>query len=277
MGGGATVELRHGDTTTAVAIKCFGGVDGQATWTAASRPLMRSERLRQCWKAVADPPGARIAVPCRGFAEWTHNFYVPPVPGAVFDGGAAAARARLDKEIELINLMERLAVECRDEGARAKARSLARRHRQGLAEIALQLGLRKRLATAGKAELVARPMALWELAGEALGSVVALLRRVDGVVRDGVVAHVVRDALRPSEADRAVLADYAVAAPLASIATALRAQLAGLDKRAGAPLRGRHGAHRAAARRATYQSRTSLRIPPSPPSPFPPLTPIACA
>ena len=84
MGGGATVELRHGDTTTAVAIKCYGGLDGQATWTAASRPLMRSERLRQCWKAVADPPGARIAVPCRGFAEWSHNFYVPPVPGVVF-------------------------------------------------------------------------------------------------------------------------------------------------------------------------------------------------
>ena len=81
---GTTVELRHGDTTTAVAIRCFGGIDGQATWTAASRPLMRSERLRQRWKAVADTPGARIAVPCRGFAEWTHNFYVPPVPGAVF-------------------------------------------------------------------------------------------------------------------------------------------------------------------------------------------------
>ena len=39
-GGGTTVELRHGDTTTAVAIKCYGGLDGQATWTAASRPLM---------------------------------------------------------------------------------------------------------------------------------------------------------------------------------------------------------------------------------------------
>ena len=83
-GGAAEVTLRHGDTTTAVAIKCFGGIDGQATWAAASRPLMRSERLRQRWKAVADTPGARIAVPCRGFSEWTHDFYVPPVPGAVF-------------------------------------------------------------------------------------------------------------------------------------------------------------------------------------------------
>ena len=128
--------------------------------------------------------------------------------------------------------MERLALECRDEGARAKARLEARRHKRDLAEVALQLGLRKRLADAGKAELAARPMAMWELAGEALGSVVALLRRVDGVVRDGVVARVVRDALRPSEADRAVLADYASAAPLASIGMALRGQLAGLDKRA---------------------------------------------
>ena len=78
------VTLRHGDTTTAVAIKCFGGIDGQGTWTAASRPLMRSEQLRQRWKGVADTPGARIAVPCRGFSEWTHDFFVPPVPGAVF-------------------------------------------------------------------------------------------------------------------------------------------------------------------------------------------------
>ncbi|KOO52890.1 hypothetical protein Ctob_014790 [Chrysochromulina tobinii] len=108
--------------------------------------------------------------------------------------------------------MERLAVECRDEGARAKARSVARRHRQRLAEVAVQLGLGEILATAGKAELAARPMAMWELAGEALGGVVALLRRVDGVVRDGVVARVVRDALRPSEADRAVLAAYALTA-----------------------------------------------------------------
>ncbi len=45
----------------------------------------------------------------------------------------------IDKEIELIDTMERLSVECRNEGARAKARSLARRHRQGLAEVALQL------------------------------------------------------------------------------------------------------------------------------------------
>jgi hypothetical protein len=42
------------DTTTAIVIKCYGGVDGQAMWTAASRPLIRSERLRQRWKAVAD-------------------------------------------------------------------------------------------------------------------------------------------------------------------------------------------------------------------------------
>ena len=78
------MTVRHGDTTTAVAIKCFGGIDGQGTWTAASRPLMRSEQLRQRWKGVADTPGARIAVPCRGFSEWTHDFFVPPVPGAVF-------------------------------------------------------------------------------------------------------------------------------------------------------------------------------------------------
>ena len=78
------MTLRHGDTTTAVAIKCFGGIDGQGTWTAASRPLMRSEQLRQRWKGVADTPGARIAVPCQGFSEWTHDFFVPPVPGAVF-------------------------------------------------------------------------------------------------------------------------------------------------------------------------------------------------
>ena len=141
----------------------------------------------------------------------------------------------------------------------------------------MQLGLRKRLATAGKAELVARPMALWELAGEALGSVVALLRRVDGVVRDGVVAHVVRDALRPSEADRAVLADYAVAAPLASIATALRAQLAGLDKRAGAPCAAgmAHIVQRRGAPRINLAPPYEYPLPPLPP--LPPLTPIACA
>ena len=62
-----------------------------------------------------------------------------------------------------------------NEGARAKARcSLARRLKQGLAEVLLQLGLREILATAGKADLATRPMAMWELADvEALGGVVA--------------------------------------------------------------------------------------------------------
>ena len=83
-----------------------------------------------------------------------------------------------------------------------------------------------------KVHLFDRPHSAWELDGEHVGCTLALLRRVDGVVREGQVANVVRDALKPGEGDRTVLAEYASEAPLASIVVALRRQLSWLDKRA---------------------------------------------
>ena len=84
--------VRHGDTTTAVAIKCYGGVDGQATWTADSRPLMRSERLQpgQRWKAVA----SRLASSSRRWQGPRNMAQTRVAADAAADRGrAAGARA----------------------------------------------------------------------------------------------------------------------------------------------------------------------------------------